>query len=93
VDNRARPLPVVMHGDLSNRYYYLCATGSKGGIWQAKPGQSGGFFCVQHARFVLQNRNFKKGDVLDCGAYNLQGKQFFIVGTHGAPNHVHNLTD
>ena len=83
----------IMHGDLTNRYYYLYATGSKGGIWQAKPGQDGGFFCVQHERFVLQNRNFQKDNTLDCAARNLQTKQFFIVNTKGAPNHVHNLTD
>ncbi len=83
----------IMNGDLTNRYYYLYATGSRGGVWQAKPGQSGGFFCVQHDRFVLQNRNFKRGSVLDCAARNLQGKQFFVVDTQGAPNHVHNLRD
>lgn len=55
----------IMHGDLTNRYYYLYATPSEGGVWQAKSGQAGGFFCIQAARFVLQNRNFEKGDVLD----------------------------
>ena len=83
----------IMHGELTNRFYYLYATGSKGGVWQAKPGQDGGFFCVQSERFVLQNRNFKKGNLLDCAARNLLGKQFFIVDTEGAPNHVHNLSD
>jgi len=83
----------IMNGDLTNRYYYLYATGSKGGIWQAKKGQEGGFFCIKRSRFVLQNRNFLSGSKLDCGANNLESKQFFIVDTKGAPNHVHNLRD
>jgi uncharacterized membrane protein len=83
----------VMNGDLTNRYYYLYATGSKGGIWQAKKGQEGGFFCIKRSRFVLQNRNFLSGSKLDCGANNLESRQFFIVDTEGAPNHVHNLKD
>ena len=58
---------------------------------QARPGRR--LFCVQHERFVLQNRNFQKDNTLDCAARNLQTKQFFIVNTKGAPNHVHNLTD
>lgn len=84
---------LIMRGDLTNRYYYLYATGSKGGVWQATSDQHGGFFCVQTNRFVLQNRNFQKDDSLDCAAYNLQGKHFLVVDTEGAPNHVHNLKD
>jgi uncharacterized membrane protein len=84
---------LVMRGNLTNRYYYLYAHGSEGGLWQAQPGQDGGFFCIQSARFVLQNRNFQRGNKLDCGAYNLQGKQFLVVDTEGAPNHVHNLRE
>lgn len=84
---------LVMRGDLTNRFYYLYATGSEGGRWQAQPGQDGGFFCVQSARFVLQNRNFLRGSTLDCGAYNLEGRQFLVVDTRGAANHIHNLRD
>jgi uncharacterized membrane protein len=83
----------VMNGNLTNRFYYLYATGSEGAIWQARPGQKGGFFCVQQDRFVLQNRNFEKGGVLDCASRNLSNKQFFIVNTKGAVNHVHNLSN
>ena len=83
----------IMRGELSNRYYYLYATGSEGGIWQAPRGQDGGHFCIQRERFVFPNRNYERGGKLDCGATNLQGKQFFLVDTEGAPNHDHNLTD
>jgi uncharacterized membrane protein len=83
----------IMRGTLSNRFYYLYATGSRGSIWQAPEGQEGGFFCIQRDRFVFHNRNHEKDGVLDCGAGNLQSKQFFKVDTGGAPNHVHNLSD
>ena len=83
----------VMNGNLTNRYYYLYARGSKGGEWKAPGGQEGGFFCTKNSRFVLQNRNFINGSKLDCAANNLEGKQFFIVDAEGAPNHVHNLSN
>lgn len=83
----------VMNGDLTNRYYYLYATGSEGGRWQAPEGQEGGFFCVQNERFVFQNRNFQHEGRLDCGEHNLQARHFLVVDTEGAPNHVHNLQD
>jgi uncharacterized membrane protein len=83
----------IMKGPLNNRYYYLYATGSKGSIWQAPAGQKGGFFCIQRDRFVLPNRNNQKDGVLDCSLHNLQAKQFFLVDTGGATNHVHNLRD
>lgn len=83
----------IMRGELNNRYYYLYATGSHGGIWQARGGQNGGFFCIQHDRFVLHNRNREHGGVLDCGKGRMQSKQFFKVDTGGYPNYTHNLTD
>jgi uncharacterized membrane protein len=83
----------IMRGDLSNQYYYLYATGSEGAVWKAPEGQDGGFFCIQRDKFLLPNRDFKRGTTLNCGAHDLTGKQFFIVDTEGAPNHVHNLRD
>lgn len=83
----------VMRGNLSNRYYYLYATGSGGSVWQGPKGQDGGFFCIQRDRFVFPNRNNEKNGVLDCAAARLQTKQFFKVDTGGAPNHVHNLSN
>lgn len=84
---------LVMRGNLTNRYYYLYAKGSNGSIWQAKSGQSGGHFCIQSERFVFPNRNHMKGGVIDCGTYNIESRQFFIVDTKGAGNHIHNLSD
>jgi uncharacterized membrane protein len=83
----------VMKGNLTNRFYYLFATGSKGGRWQAPEGQDGGFFCVQSDRFVFQNRNFLHDGKLDCGEHKLQGRHFLVVDTEGASNHIHNLRD
>jgi uncharacterized membrane protein len=82
----------IMRGRLDNRYYYLYATGSDGGLWQAPKSQNGGFFCIQHQRFVFHNRNYEEDGVLDCGS-KMKTKQFFKVDTEGAPNHTHNLTD
>jgi uncharacterized membrane protein len=83
----------IMRGPLTNRYYYLYATGSRGSVWQAPSGQEGGFFCTQQDRFVFHNRNHIRNGVLNCAASNLQTKQFLKVDTGGAPNHNHNLTD
>ena len=83
----------IMHGDLSSQHYYLYATGSRGAVWQAQGGQEGRSFCIQSKRFVLQNRNFRKNGETDCESYNLKRKQFLVVDTEGASNHIHHLRD
>lgn len=83
----------LLTGQLTNQFYYLYATGSSGGRWEARAGQDGGFFCIQSARFVFPNRNYQNGNSLACAAANLEARQFFIVNTQGAPNHRHNFAN
>lgn len=83
----------IMRGDLTNRYYYLYATGSEGSIWQGRDSQEGGFFCVDRNKFVFHNSNFIIDGALNCAARNLVARKFVLVNTRGAPDHVHNLDE
>jgi uncharacterized membrane protein len=83
----------IVKEPLTNRYYYLYATGSKGGVWQATGSQTGGHFRIRTKRFVLRNRDYVRDGVLNCAAHHLLGRQFLLVDTGGAPNHVHDLKD
>jgi len=84
--------PIVQE-PLTSRYYYLFATGSKGGVWQATGSQKGGHFCIRQKRFVFHNRDFVRNGVLDCAARHVMSRQFLLVDTGGAPDHVHELKD
>lgn len=83
----------IVREALTGRYYYLYATGSKGGVWQATGNQKGGHFCIRKKRFVLRNRDFVRNGVLDCAAHHLLGRQFLLVDTGGAADHVQDLKD
>ena len=83
----------IFQGPLTNRFYYVYATGSAGDVWQGPADQEGGFFCVQAEKFVFSNSNFLHEGVLNCVHHNLQSRKFIQVDTGGKPNHVHNLTD
>jgi uncharacterized membrane protein len=83
---------VVYQGSLTNRYYYVYATGSDGGLWQGPDNQNGGFFCVQPEKFVFSNSSFVHEGALNCVHHNLQSRKFILVDTAGKPNHIHNLT-
>lgn len=83
----------IMRGELTNRYYYLYATGSEGSFWQGDAAQKGGFFCISQDKFVFHNSNFMVDGELDCARNNLVAKPFVMVDTEGAPNHIHNLSD
>jgi uncharacterized membrane protein len=78
---------------LTSRYYYLYATGANGGVWQATGSQKGGHFCIRQKRFVLRNRDYARNGVLDCAAHHLMSRQFLLVDTGGAADHVHDLKD
>ncbi len=78
---------------LTSRYYYLYATGTKGGVWQATGSQKGGHFCIRQKRFVLRNSDSVRNGVLDCAAHKLLSRQFLTVDTGGAADHTHDLKD
>jgi uncharacterized membrane protein len=82
----------IFQGSLTNRYYYLYATGSAGAVWQGPEGQNGGFFCIQPEKFVFSNSSFVHEGTLNCDHHNLQSRKFILIDTGGLPNHVHTLT-
>jgi len=85
--------PAIATEALTDRYFYLYAIGSKGGVWQATGTQKGGHFCIRRNRFVLRNCDHIRNGVLDCAVHHLMSRQFFVVDTGGAPDHTHDLKD
>lgn len=83
----------LLQGPLPGRYYYLYATGARGGVWKAPQGQKGGFFCTRNGRFLFRRRNLGTPRLLDCTGAGAQLRQFFKIDTGGAANHVQNLSD
>lgn len=84
----------TVNGDLDQRYYYVCAAGDNGGLWAAHKGeQDGGVFCVAKQKFTFHNRDFSKGDTIDCEAGDQLSKQFSEVDTEAAADFTYDLKD
>lgn len=84
----------IVTGKLNQRYYYVFATGSDGGVWQAHKGeQKGGYFCVGKAKFTFHNREYETKGEIDCEASGQITKQFLEVDTKDADNFTYNLKD
>lgn len=84
----------VYRGDLGNKFYYVFAEGAKGGIWKAKKGQKGGFFCTQSTKFTLYNRDYEDDEKrIDCEASKLVTRQFILVDTGDHSDFTFNLNN
>ena len=83
----------IINGSLKSRYYYIYATGHKGGVWQGKKGQDGGFFCVSKEKFTLHNREYSRGDEINCSRQNLKTQKFTVVDTGDTSDFTFNLRD
>jgi uncharacterized membrane protein len=84
----------VIKGKLEGRYYYVYATGSRGGVWTGRKSQEGGFFCTMPEAFTLHNKAYlKQGNVLDCEARGKKGYRFRSVDTGDYTEFTYNLTD
>ena len=71
----------IINGDLKNRYYYVYATGHKGGTWSGRKDQDGGFFCIAKEKYTLHNREYQTGNTISCEKGRFQTKKFRIVDT------------
>lgn len=84
----------IVTGKLNQRYYYVYAAGSDGGVWQASKGeQKGGYFCLGKAKYTFHNRDYEKKGEIDCEAGGQITKQFLEVDTEDADNFTYNLKD
>lgn len=83
----------ILKGDLSNRYYYVYATGHKGGTWSGPKGQDGGFFCITKEKYTMHNREYQKGDTINCERRGMQTKKFSSVDTEDSKDFTYNLTE
>jgi uncharacterized membrane protein len=83
----------IIKGDLGNRYYYVYATGHKGGTWSGPKSQDGGFFCITKEKYTFHNREYQKGDTINCERRNLQTKKFSVVDTEDSKDFTYNLTE
>jgi uncharacterized membrane protein len=83
----------ILKGDLSNRYYYVYATGHKGGTWSGPKSQDGGFFCITKEKYTLHNREYQKDDTINCERRGLQTKKFSSVDTEDSKDFTYNLTE
>lgn len=83
----------VINGDLANRYYYVYATGHKGGTWSGPKKQDGGFFCIQKDKYTFNNKDYQRGDTINCERRGLQTKKFSQVDTENNEDFTYNLTD
>ena len=83
----------IIKGDLNNRYYYVYATGHKGGTWSGPKGQDGGFFCITKEKYTFHNREYQRGDTINCERRNLQTKKFSVVDTKDSADFTYNLTE
>jgi uncharacterized membrane protein len=83
----------IINGDLKNRYYYVYATGHKGGTWSGRKDQDGGFFCITKEKYTLHNREYQKDKTINCEKSRFQTKKFRIVDTEEATTFTYNLTE
>jgi uncharacterized membrane protein len=83
----------IINGELKNKYYYVYATGHKGGTWSGRKDQEGGAFCIAKEKYTLHNREYRSGDVLNCEKSRFQTKKFRIVDTGESSNFTYNLTE
>lgn len=83
----------IIKGDLGNRYYYIYATGHKGGTWSGPKKQDGGFFCITKEKYTFHNREYQRGDTINCERRSLQTKKFSIMDTEDSKDFTYNLTD
>jgi uncharacterized membrane protein len=83
----------IINGDLKNRYYYVYATGHKGGTWSGRKDQDGGFFCITKEKYTLHNREYQSGKTINCEKSRFQTKKFRIVDTGESSNFTYNLTE
>jgi hypothetical protein len=60
-------------------------------VWDPEANQRGGFFCISEQGFKLDNRQFEKGKVLECGQHGYQSAQFKEHHTNGAAHVLLNL--
>jgi uncharacterized membrane protein len=81
----------IIKGDLKSRYYYIYATGHRGGVWQGAKGQEGGFFCVRQAKYTLINRDYETNKVINCEKAKLKTEKFISVDTGEAKDFTFNL--
>ncbi len=83
----------IINGDLSSRYYYIYATGHRGGTWSGPKSQDGGFFCITQEKFTFYNRDYQRDDTINCERKSLQTKKFSIVDTQDNSDFTYNLTE
>jgi uncharacterized membrane protein len=83
----------IINGELANRYYYIYATGHRGGTWSGRKDQDGGFFCVAKEKYTHHNREYQSGTKINCERRGLQTKQFRLVDTEEANDFTYNLTE
>ena len=81
----------IVRGDLNSRYYYIYATGHRGGTWSGGKTQDGGFFCISKEKYTLRNRDYQKGNTIYCGKF--ETKKFRIVDTGESTDFTYNLTE
>lgn len=83
----------IIKGDLNNRYYYVYATGHKGGTWSGPKSQDGGFFCITKEKYTFHNREYQRGETINCERRSLQTKKFSSVDTEDSADFTYNLTE
>ena len=83
----------IIKGDLGSRYYYIYATGHKGGTWSGPKKQDGGFFCITKEKYTFHNREYQRGDTINCERRGLQTKKFSVMDTDNNSDFTYNLTD
>lgn len=82
----------ILNGDLDQRYIYIYAIGTDGGLWAAEKGeQEGGFFCLRTSKFTFHNNDYQKNNEIDCEASGETTKQFVVVDTKGATDFTYDL--
>ena len=83
----------IIKGDLGNRYYYIYATGHKGGTWSGPKKQDGGFFCITKEKYTFHNREYQRGETINCEQRSLQTKKFSVIDTDDSKDFTYNLTE
>ena len=83
----------ILNGDLKSRYYYVYATGHKGGTWSGPKDQDGGFFCIRKEKYTVHNRDYQKDSTISCEKGRFETKKFRIVDTGETTSFTYNLTE
>jgi uncharacterized membrane protein len=83
----------IVTSRLNNRYYYVYAEDTEGGVWGGPDSQDGGVFCITSAEYTIYSNDYRNGNELNCGAGGYDAVKFNELDVGNAADFTQNLLD